>query len=66
MISYEQITIPIFESEENYAKLDDFVMELPQKFYEDNSDKVKWVLIFIDEIQLIKDLDNMNKFLWYA
>ena len=65
LISYEHIPIPIFESEENYAKLADFVMELPQKIYEDNSDKLKGVFIFIDEIQLIKDLDNVNKFLWY-
>ena len=65
LISYEHIPIPLFESEENYAKLADFVMELPQKIYEDNSDKLKGVFIFIDEIQLIKDLDNVNKFLWY-
>ncbi|WP_394346930.1 ATP-binding protein, partial [uncultured Methanobrevibacter sp.] len=39
--------------------------ELPQKIYEDNSDKLKGVFIFIDEIQLIKDLDNVDKFLWY-
>jgi len=65
LISYEHIPIPLFESEENYAKLDDFVMELPQKIYEDNNDKIKGVFIFIDEIQLIKDLDNVNKFLWY-
>ena len=65
LISYEHIPIPLFESEENYAKLADFVMELPQKIYEDNRDKLKGVFIFIDEIQLIKDLDNVNKFLWY-
>nr|WP_296849849.1 ATP-binding protein [uncultured Methanobrevibacter sp.] len=61
----KKIEIPIFESEENYARLADFVMELPQKIYEDNSDKLKGVFIFIDEIQLIKDLDNVDKFLWY-
>jgi len=65
LITYEHIPIPVFESEENYARLADFVMELPQKIYEDNSDKLKGVFIFIDEIQLIKDLDNVNKFLWY-
>ena len=65
IIPYEHIPVPLFESEENYAKLADFVMELPQKIYEDNSDKLKGVFIFIDEIQLIKDLDNVNKFLWY-
>jgi uncharacterized protein len=63
--SYEHIPIPIFESEENYAKLADFVMELPQKIYENNKDKLKGVFIFIDEIQLIKDLDNVGDFLWY-
>ena len=65
VLSYEHIPVPIFESEENYARLADFVMELPQKIYEDNSDKLKGVFIFIDEIQLIKDLDNVDKFLWY-
>jgi len=67
IIPYEHIPVPLFESEENYAKLADFVMELPQKIYEDNSDKLKGVFIFIDEIQLIKDLDNVNKiFMVYA
>ena len=65
ILSYEHIPLPIFETEENYAKLADFVMELPQKIYESNSDKLKGVFIFIDEIQLIKDLDNVEKFLWY-
>lgn len=65
ILSYEHIPIPVFESEDNYAKLADFVMELPQKIYEDNSDKLKGIFIFIDEIQLIKDLDNVDKFLWY-
>ena len=65
ILSYEHIPVPVFESEENYARLADFVMEFPQKIYEDNSDKLKGVFIFIDEIQLIKDLDNVDKFLWY-
>lgn len=65
ILSYEHIPVPVFESEENYARLADFVMELPQKIYEENSDKLKGVFIFIDEIQLIKDLDNVDKFLWY-
>ena len=65
ILSYEHIPVPVFESEENYARLADFVMELPQKIYEENSDKLKGVFIFIDEIQLIKDLGNVDKFLWY-
>ncbi len=61
ILSYEHIPVPVFESEENYARLADFVMELPQKIYEDNSDKLKGVFIFIDEIQkdsLINDLNG--------
>lgn len=66
LLSYEHIPIPIFESEDNYEKLAEFVMELPQKIYQDNKDKIKGVFIFIDEIQLIKDLgDELNGFLWY-
>jgi len=66
LLSYEHIPILIFESEDNYEKLAEFVMELPQKIYQDNNDKIKGVFIFIDEIQLIKDLgDELNGFLWY-
>ena len=66
LLSYEHIPIPIFESEDNYEKLAEFVMELPQKIYEENNDKLKGVFIFIDEIQLMKDLgDELNGFLWY-
>ena len=66
LLSYEHIPIPIFESEDNYEKLAEFVMELPQKIYEENNDKLKGVFIFIDEIQLMKDLGNeLNGFLWY-
>ncbi|WP_297983200.1 ATP-binding protein [uncultured Methanobrevibacter sp.] len=66
LLSYEQIPIPIFESEDNYEKLAEFVMELPQKIYEENNDKLKGVFIFLDEIQLMKDLgDELNGFLWY-
>ena len=66
LLSYEHIPIPIFESEDNYEKLAEFVMELPQKIYEENKDKLKGVFIFIDEIQLMKDLDKeLNGFLWY-
>lgn len=65
LLAYEHIPLPVFEAEENYAKLADFVMELPQKIYDSNSDKIKGVFIFIDEIQLIKEIDDANKFLWY-
>ena len=66
ILSYEHIPIPILDSKDNYPKLADFVMELPQKIYESNSDKLKGVFIFIDEIQLIKDLgEELDGFLRY-
>ncbi len=48
---------------ENEEKLANFVMDLPQKIYENNKDKLKGVFIFIDEIQLIKDLDFWGGFI---
>ena len=37
----------------NTEKLVDFVFDLPEKLYEKN--KIKWILIFIDEFQIIKE-----------
>ena len=40
-------------------------MELPDNIYNDNSDKIKGIIIFIDEFQIIKELDDyMDSFLW--
>ena len=39
-------------------------MNLPQKIYEECSDKLKGVFIFIDDFQAVKDFDeNLNSFL---
>ena len=40
-------------------------MDLPQKIYEEYEDKMNGVFIFIDEFQIIKELDNYNNFLWF-
>ena len=43
----------------------DFVLTMPEKIHESNSDKIKGVLIFIDEFQIIKELDDYKEsFLW--
>lgn len=43
----------------------DLVLKLPQRIYENNSDKIKVILIFIDEFQIIKELtDYKDYFLW--
>ena len=66
ILNFQGISIPIPKSEENYHKLADFVMDLPQMIYDEYSEEIKGVFIFIDEFQTIKDLDNeLNGFLWY-
>ena len=41
-------------------------MDLPQQIYEDCKDNINGVLIFFDEFQILKQLDeNVNEFLWY-
>ncbi|MBQ2636811.1 MAG: ATP-binding protein [Methanobrevibacter sp.] len=64
-VDYEGLPIPISGFEDNYKKLSEFVMDLPQIIYEDNSENIKGVFIFIDEFQNIKDLEDMDSFLWY-
>ncbi|GAA5819663.1 MAG: AAA family ATPase [Methanobrevibacter sp. CfCl-M3] len=65
VISAEGYPIPIIETEDNYKKLSDFVLELPQKIYEQENNGIKGVIMIIDEFQALKDLDNdLNNFLW--
>ena len=63
--TFEDIPIPVPGLEDNYSKLADFVMDLPQKIYEEYSEVLKGVFIFIDEFQIIKELDEYNNFLWF-
>ena len=63
--SYDNTPIPIPEFEDNYSKLANFVMDLPQRIYEEYENVLKGVFIFIDEFQIIKELNEYNKFLWY-
>ncbi|MDR3063229.1 MAG: ATP-binding protein [Methanobrevibacter sp.] len=58
--------IPILESENNPKELLDFVINLPQKIYENNSNKIKGVIFIIDEFQALNDLgNNLKGFLWF-
>lgn len=64
-IKIDKFPIPVFGSETNVEKLMDFVLTLPQNIYEINNNKIKGVLIFIDEFQIIKELDDYkDSFLW--
>ena len=64
-IQLDKIPVPVFSKETNEEKLMDFVLNLPEKIYEKNQDKIKGILIFIDEFQIIKELDDYkDSFLW--
>ncbi len=64
-VKLDKIPVPIFSKETNEGKLMDFVFDLAEKIYEENQNKIKGVLIFIDEFQIIKELNNYKEsFLW--
>lgn len=55
------ISIP--DVKDNYLKLSQFVMQLPQKVVESSS-QIKGFLIVLDEFQLIGELKNPGAFFW--
>lgn len=58
--------VPIPKAEDDYKKLSKFVLNLPQKAYEEHSDKIKGVILIIDEFQVLKDLgERLDAFLWF-
>ena len=64
-VKLDKIPVPIFSKETNEEKLMDFVLDLPEEIYAENMQKIKGVLIFIDEFQIIKELNNYKEsFLW--
>lgn len=66
--------LPIPHSEEDFDKLIDFVMNMPQEIYNSHSKDLKGVIMIIDEFQALNDLDNtsnnsnksnrLDRFLW--
>ena len=66
LVEFNEIPIPIIGKEENYSKLVNYIVELPEHVYEENKDEIKGIIIFIDEIQVLKDLGkDLQNFLWY-
>lgn len=64
-VQLDKIPIPIFGKETNTENLMDFVLTLPNKIYEENKYKIKGIIIFIDEFQIIKELNDYKEgFLW--
>lgn len=61
----KQIPIPILKTEKNFEKLKDFVFNLPNEIYEENKETIKGIIIIIDEIQVIRQLNEyLESFLW--
>lgn len=60
-IKLDKIPVPIFSKETNKEKLMDFVLNLPEIIYDKNQNKIKGVLIFIDEFQIIRELNNYKE-----
>ncbi|MCI5738004.1 MAG: ATP-binding protein [Methanobrevibacter ruminantium] len=64
--SVGKIPIPILKTEEDYTKFTSFVMDLPQQIYDDCKEHISGILIFMDEFQILKQLDeDVNGVLWY-
>ena len=55
--------IPIPKTQDNYEKLSKFVMNLPQKIVDEN-ENINGFIIFIDEFQLLRKLENPDSFFW--
>jgi predicted AAA+ superfamily ATPase len=65
ILSVQGYPIPIIKTEDDYKKLSEIVLQLPQKIYDEENDKIKGVIMIIDEFQALKDLEkDLDKFLW--
>ena len=61
----EHVPIPIISSQRDLNKYTEFVFNLPKEIYNKNKNKIKGIIIFIDEFQIIKELGNyLESFLW--
>lgn len=61
--SSDLFNISIPKIKDNYAKLSELVMELPQNIV-DATNSIKGIIIVIDEFQLIKHVKNPEAFFW--
>ena len=57
------LDIPIPKTETDYEKLSQFVMEFPQKIV-DELDELNGFVIIIDEFQMLRKINNLDKFFW--
>ena len=55
--------IPLPKIKDNYQKLSEFVMEMPQRIV-DSSEGIRGIIIVMDEFQQLKYVNNPNAFFW--
>lgn len=66
IVKIKGFPVPFLWTEQNYKKLANFVMELPQYLYEEYKEDINGIFMFFDEFQIIKELGNdLSDFLWY-
>lgn len=58
------LNIPIPNREDNYKKLSKFVMEFPQKIVDKIDNINGFIIIIMDEFQMLKKLKNPDAFFW--
>ena len=47
LLEFKDIPVPVLESNEDYTKLVDYIINLPQELYKDNKDEIKGVIILL-------------------
>ena len=61
----DKVPLPIISSEKNFENLKDFIFNLPNEIYNDYQNTIKGIIIILDEIQIIKELNEyLESFLW--
>ncbi len=66
VIDFGGYPVPLPETENDYKKLSKFVLDLPQKIYEEHANSIKGAIMIIDEFQILSELGSrLDAFLWF-
>ncbi|MDR0912590.1 MAG: ATP-binding protein [Methanobrevibacter sp.] len=65
LLDFGGFPVPIPETKDNKSEIIDFVLDLPQRLYENHAKNIKGVITIIDEFQILKDLrKGLDGVLW--
>lgn len=60
------LPVPIPKTDDDYQRLSQFVLGLPQTIYEEHQDQIKGTILIIDEFQVLRELGkSLDSFLWF-